>query len=53
MIKTLMDGYSDSGTHYVTWDRTSDDGRNVLPGVYFVKVSQAGRSSGQKLMVVE
>ncbi len=53
MVKTLVDGYSDSGAHYVTWDRTSDNGRNVLPGVYFVRVSQAGRSSGQKLMVVE
>lgn len=53
MVKTLMDGHSDSGVHYTTWDRTSDNGRNVLPGVYFVRVSQAGRSSGQKLMVVE
>lgn len=53
MVRTLVDEYSGPGAHYVTWDRETDDGRLVPPGVYFVKLGQFGRSSVQKLMVVK
>lgn len=53
MVRTLMDEYAGAGTHSVTWDRTADDGRQVPPGVYFVKLGQLGKSSVQKLMVVK
>jgi len=52
MIRTLVDEYAGAGAHNVTWDRTADNGRQVPPGVYFVKLGQLGKSSVQKLMVV-
>ena len=53
MVKTLVSEYAGAGTHYITWDRTANDGRRVPPGVYFVKLGQYGSSSVQKLMVVK
>jgi hypothetical protein len=53
MVRKLMDEVAGPGAHYVTWDRTSDDGRRVPPGVYFIKLGQLGNSSVQKLMVVQ
>jgi hypothetical protein len=53
MVRRLFDEYAGPGAHYVTWDRTADDGRSVPPGVYFIKLGQLGNSSVQKLMVVK
>jgi hypothetical protein len=53
MVRRLLDDYRDPGVHDLVWDRTDASGRRVPPGVYFVRINQSGRSSGQKLMVVK
>ncbi len=52
-VKTLMEDYAGPGVHYVMWNRDSDTGAGVPPGVYFVRLSRAGDPSGRKLMVVD
>jgi hypothetical protein len=53
MVRRLVDDYRGAGVHDVIWDRTDAGGRRVPPGVYFIRVNQAGHSNGQKLMVVK
>jgi len=53
LVRTLESGYRDAGTHYVTWDRKTDDGGRAGSGVYFIKLERQGGVEMQKLLVVE
>jgi hypothetical protein len=52
-VATLASGQRGVGNYDVTWDRSSDDGRRLSPGVYFVKLDQPGGTDVQKMMVVK
>ncbi len=49
-ITGLADGAGKPGWHRVAWDGTDHSGRDVAPGIYFVKLS-SGRSSMTKRVV--
>ena len=43
-VATIRHISSEAGVSNVTWDGRDEDGRRVGPGVYFLKLSQHGRS---------
>jgi uncharacterized repeat protein (TIGR01451 family) len=49
-VATLADGAFDAGEHAVAWRGTSDDGRAVSAGVYFVRLETNGERRLRKLM---
>lgn len=51
-VATLHDGWSEAGTHAFVWDGRNAAGESATPGVYFVRVSQAGDSATAKLIRV-
>jgi hypothetical protein len=53
LVATLVSGNRGVGAYDVTWDRSTNDGRRVGPGVYFVRFDQPGNTSMQKMMVVK
>jgi hypothetical protein len=51
-VRTLASGHKGAGSHNVTWDRRTDDGRSVGPGVYFVRLEQGSETSVGKMILV-
>jgi hypothetical protein len=41
--RMLVDGWREAGEHLAHWDGSDDAGRALAPGVYFVRMSVAGR----------
>ena len=52
IVKTLVDGPQNAGTHAVLWDGTDDRQRAVPSGVYFYVLDAAGRESHEKTVMV-
>jgi hypothetical protein len=50
LVKHLLHSWMPAGRHAVTWDGTNQQGRRVGAGVYFSRVSAAGRSTAQRLV---
>lgn len=53
MVRILEVGHKSAGKHHVTWDRKTDSGQLVGPGVYFIKLERQEGVSTQKLLVVK
>lgn len=53
LVKTLMDGAAEAGTHEVLWDGRDNSGSQVRSGVYFVKTTSSGESAIFKLSLVK
>ena len=51
-IRTLQDGALPAGEHSVVWDQRDDTGHRAAPGLYFVRFEAAGRSLGQKVILL-
>ncbi len=51
-VRTLHDGPLAAGVHPLTWDLTSDAGRAVPAGLYFVRANLRGGVFTQRLIVV-
>lgn len=52
-VATLVDGVvSPAGYHEVAWDGSSDAGREVPSGVYFYRMTAAGKTFTQKMVIV-
>ncbi len=51
-IVTLVDGHRAAGWHQVTWDGRAENGNPVPSGVYFYKLTTAGRSEVRKMMLL-
>jgi hypothetical protein len=52
-VRTLMTGNLDPGTYVAVWDGTDDGGRTVGSGVYFYELSQAGRKTARRMVVMQ
>jgi len=54
LVKTLVDDRRDPGRYKVTWDGKDNEGREVLSGVYFYRLSAGnqGRLSETRKLVV-
>lgn len=48
-LRTLADRPLAAGSHTLTWDGRDDAGRETAPGVYFVRVTGAGKSRTAKV----
>lgn len=53
LVRTLVSGNEGAGRHEITWDRRSDDGRQVATGVYFLRLEQRGQAWVEKALVVD
>lgn len=51
-VRTLVDGVLQPGAHQASWDARDDGGRPVGPGLYFVRLSAAGRVTTRKVGVL-
>ena len=49
-VTTLADGYSQSGEFVATWDGRDTAGREVRPGIYFVRVVAGGHTASRKIV---
>ncbi len=52
LVRVLVDGRYDSGTHDVIWDGRGDDGVEVASGVYFIQMEAGGRKQTQRVVVL-
>jgi len=50
-VKTLINGYQDSGYKSINWDATNDYGKPVSAGMYLYQI-QAGKYLHTKKMVL-
>ena len=51
-VRTLVDEQMANGFHSVRWDSRNESGRQVAPGVYFVRMVVDGDTRGKKKMTV-
>ena len=51
-VRTLLDGRADAGASEHVWDLRDGNGRPVSSGVYFVRLSTADASSGERVVVL-
>lgn len=52
-VRTVVDGTQSPGEHVVAWDRRSETGRAVAPGVYFYRLGIGEESATRKLVILE
>jgi hypothetical protein len=52
LVRTVLDGPKDAGTHHIAWDGTDARGRNVASGVYFVRLEAGGAIRLRKVVLV-
>ncbi|MFP4302437.1 MAG: FlgD immunoglobulin-like domain containing protein, partial [Spirochaetaceae bacterium] len=53
LVTTLQRGRQGEGSYNIPWDGTNAGGRNVTPGIYFVRVVAPGIDEYRKVMVVD
>lgn len=51
-IRTLQNGWMEAGEYSRLWDQKDDAGHLVRAGMYFVRFETAGRSLGQKVILL-
>lgn len=49
-VKTIVSGRRPEGVHEFTWDGTSDLGRSVAPGVYWMNLAADGEQASERLV---
>lgn len=52
LVKTLVSGDLNKGTHTVWWDKTTDSGKISSPGVYFARLSTGGTEASTRLILL-
>jgi flagellar hook assembly protein FlgD len=51
-ISVVADGFTNSGTHTVTWSGADQSGNRVAEGVYFVRMyTEKGESRSQRVLI--
>jgi hypothetical protein len=50
LVKTIVDGHLEAGSHRVEWQGTDDSGQVNLPGVYFARLEAAGFTQTRKIL---
>jgi flagellar hook assembly protein FlgD len=51
-VRMLATGTRSEGSHQVGWDGTDDAGRDVAPGLYFVRLNAGERVEVKRVVVV-
>ena len=51
-VRRLVDEAMDGGRHLRSWDGRDDAGRSLPSGIYFARISAAGRTESEKLTLV-
>lgn len=52
LVKTLVNGVQNPGTHTVTWDGLDNSNNHVAAGVYFCKLTTADQEAIEKLVLM-
>jgi len=52
-VRALFDGFLPAGSHEARWNRTSDAGERVPPGIYFARLTRGGEFSSRRLVVTD
>jgi len=52
LVRTLVNGPVEAGSHVVDWDGRNVDGASVANGVYFYRLQAAGESATRKMILV-
>jgi hypothetical protein len=50
LVKTIVDGDLEAGSHRVEWQGTDDSGQVNLPGVYFARLETEGFTQTRKIL---
>ena len=53
LVKSLIDGFCEKGTHTVHWDGKDNERKSVVSGVYFYKILVDDKSSTKKMLFVK
>ena len=52
-VRVLSDGPQTAGEHALTWDGRDEAGKTVRPGLYFVRMTGAGRAQTRSVVRIE
>ncbi len=52
LVRMLIDGRYNSGSHEVIWEGRGDDGREVASGVYFIQIEAGTRKQTQRVVIL-
>jgi hypothetical protein len=53
LVRTLVNEHKPAGDYDVAWDRRTDGGRSVAPGIYFIKLKLANEADTKKMLIVQ
>jgi hypothetical protein len=53
LVRTLVDGVLDAGSHRAVWDGTDGAGNALPSGVYLVRLQSAGQQDSHKLLLAK
>ena len=52
VVRELVDGWRDAGSHVVSWDGTNSAGAGLASGVYFYSLTVGGKATSTRRMVL-
>jgi hypothetical protein len=50
LVRRVADGFYEAGVHTLTWDGTRSDAGHVAPGLYFCRITAAGREFSRTIV---
>lgn len=50
LVRNLVEEFRTEGTHNITWDGRDGNGRELAPGIYFLKLESGGSVTSSKLI---
>ncbi len=53
LIKTLVDAHQNKGTQTIIWQGKNNDGYGVVSGIYFCRITVAGKQETQKILLLK
>jgi flagellar hook assembly protein FlgD len=53
LVKTLINGIMNSGTHRVQWNGLDDAGKSVSSGIYFYTLQSGNKSITHKMLLLK
>jgi hypothetical protein len=53
LVRTLVEGHSQAGTHSIGWDGTDSSGDRVARGVYFVRMAAGEFRASEKVVLLK
>ncbi|MDN5354210.1 MAG: hypothetical protein PWQ09_966 [Candidatus Cloacimonadota bacterium] len=53
LVKTLQQGYTDAGEHFVVWRGRDENGQKVTSGIYFYRLQTENMSKTRKMLLLK